>query len=214
MKELFRLICSVILINMSFDSLAQAKMLNYTLDANVAITDCKIVALKESDEIGKVESISGSKINLRIHKDNAYRITVNSDKVFYIEYGAKSGFVQVDAVRFTRRDVLASLAINPDEAAKSEPGLKYRIQVGAFSQDVALNSFMKLGELYTEEIDGGITRYMIGSYMSNEEAEIAEAKIKEMGFEGAFTVVCYNGKRVSFKEAQLLSKTPSALTYN
>ena len=212
MKELVTLICSALLMVTSFDSNAQSEMSNYTLDAKVEITGCKIVALKQGNDVGKVESILGSKINLRINRDNAYKVTVNGNKIFYLEYEDQSGFAQVDAVNFTRKSVLASLRSN--DMAKSNSGLEYRIQVGAFSKEVSLNNYTKLGELYTEEIDGGITRYMVGSYNSNEEAAIAEAKIKEMGFKSAFTVICYNGKRVSFKEAQLINEMPSTLTYN
>ena len=55
---------------------------------------------------------------------------------------------------------------------------------------------------------------MIGSFLSQEDAAKAEAEIKEMGYLNAFTVICYNGKRVSFQEASTIIEQPSILTFN
>lgn len=214
MKEIIKLICSIFLIMGSVDCIAQ-DMINYTLVANEDITDCRIVALKESKDVGKIESITGSKLKLYIHRDNAYKVTINEKKVYYLEYEAQSGFAQVDGITITKHNALAALIMSSDEAAISDPGLKYRIQIGAFAKNVSLDPLKKLGQLYTEEIYGGITRYMIGSYESNEDAAIAEARLKNMGYSSAFIVVCYNGKRISFKEASLLiNEIPPSLTYN
>ncbi|MFT6283206.1 MAG: hypothetical protein ACJA0U_003348 [Salibacteraceae bacterium] len=55
---------------------------------------------------------------------------------------------------------------------------------------------------------------MIGSFMSQEDATKAEAEIKEMGYQNAFTVICNNGKRISFQEATAIIEKPSSLTSN
>ena len=206
MREIVTLICSILFMATSLNSNAQEDMVNFTLDANEKIIQCKIVALKKSDDVGKVKSIIGSKLNLKIHRDNAYRVTVNEKKVYYLQYSKQTGFAQVDKINTTKHDMLTSWAISSDEANKLDAGIKYRVQIGAFTNELSVNPLKKLGQLYTEEINGGITRYMIGSFTSQEDAVQAVAEIKEMGYINAFTVVCYNGKRVSSKEARTLAQ--------
>jgi hypothetical protein len=214
MREIITLICSVFLIGTSFNGNAQEDMENYTLDANEKIIGCKIVAIKKSGDVGKVKSIIGSKLNLRIHRDNVYRVTINEEKVYYLQYTAQTGFDEVDGIKITKHDMLASWAVSSDEAAKSDVGLKYRVQIGAFTSELSINPLKKLGQLYTEEIDGGITRYMIGSFISERDAVNSLNEIKKMGYLNAFTVICYNGKRVSFKEARAIMEQPSSVTSN
>ena len=214
MREIVTLFCSVLFIAMSTFSTAQGDMVNYTLDANEDIYGCKIVSLKMSGDVGQVESILGSKLNLRIHRDNAYKVTINEKKIYYLQYDDQLGFAEVDGIKLTTHNALASWAIDSEEAAESDPGMKYRIQIGAFVNDIAMSPLKNLGQLYTEEIDGGITRYMIGSFGSQEEAIKAQARIKEQGYVDAFTVVCYNGKRISLTEARKMEEEQSNLTYN
>lgn len=202
MKKIITLICSALYITVSFTSNAQEDMVSYTLNANEPIIGCKIVAIKDSDDLGKIESIDGSFLNLRIHRNNVYRVTINEKKVYLLQYEDHTGFAQVDGINLTRPNGLDSWSISSDEAANSEPGIKYRIQIGAFANRVSDYSFKQLGQLYTQEIDGGILRYMIGSYSTREEAAAAQAEIRSMGYPDAFTVVCNNGKRVSFNEAE------------
>ena len=206
MKEIVTHICSALFMAVCFSGYAQDNMVNYTLDANEPINGCKIVAIKDSEDLGKIESIDGSQLNLRIHKDNVYKITINEEKVYYLQYEAYTGFAQVDGVRITEPDTQESLVVSSDQAAESDPGIKYRVQVGAFANDISIYPFVSLGALYTEEIDGGLTRYMVGSFSSREEASKAEAKIRNSGYASAFAVVCYDGKRISFHEAEAWSE--------
>ncbi|PCJ34223.1 MAG: hypothetical protein COA99_14840 [Moraxellaceae bacterium] len=202
MREIITLLYSTLFMAICFNSYAQEDMVSYTLNANEPITGCKIVAIKDSDDLGKIESIVGSYLNLKIHRDNVYKITINEEKVYYLQYEDRTGFAQVDGVKITGPDALASLAVSSDEAAKSDPGIKYRVQIGAFTNDISIYAFKNLGPLYTEKIDGGVTRYMIGSFTSHDEAAKVEATIRNLGYTNAFAVVCYNGKRVSFHEAE------------
>lgn len=202
MKEIVTHICSTLLIAACFNSHAQDNMIDYTLDAKEPITGCKIVAIKTTDNPGKIESIKGSNLNLRIHRDNVYRITINEDKTYYLQYENHTGFAQVDGVKITKSNTQESMVISLDQVAQSEPGIKYRVQVGAFVNDISSYTFSSLGPLYTEEIEGGLTRYMVGSYTSHEEAARAQDTIRGLGYTNAFTVVCYDGKRISFHEAQ------------
>ena len=215
MRKIVTLICSAFVIAVSSNSNAQIDMVNYTLDANEPIIGCKITVITSNGEVGKIKSIKGSKLNLRIHRNNGYKITINEKKVYYIQYQAQTGFTQVDRIKITKRDEFTSWAISSDQAVQSDPGIKYRIQIGAFANEVSINPLKKLGQLYTEEIEGGITRYMIGSFKSQGDADKAEAKIKEMGYSNAFTVICNNGKRVSFQEAgRIVKEEQLSLTQN
>lgn len=214
MKGIVTLTCCALFMVISLNGSAQKGMVNYTLDANEQITGCKIVVLQKNGEVGKVESIIGSKLNLRIHQDNAYRVTINEGKVYYLQYEKQIGFAEVDEIKISTQVKLDSWAISSSEAARTDAGIKYRVQIGAFANEVSINPLKTLGQLYTEEINGGITRYMIGSFLSQEDAAKAEAEIKEMGYLNAFTVICYNGKRVSFQEASTIIEQPSILTFN
>jgi hypothetical protein len=214
MKGIITLICGALFIAVSFSGKAQKDMVDYTLDADEQIIGCKVVVLKKNGEIGKVESIVGSKLNLRIHRENAYRVTINEEKVYYLQYKDQTGFAEVDRIKTPTRKQLASRAISSSEAARLDAGIKYRVQIGAFTNEISIQPLKKLGQLYTEEINGGITRYMIGSFMSQEDATKAEAEIKEMGYQNAFTVICNNGKRISFQEATAIIEQPSSLTSN
>jgi len=202
LKEIVTRICSTLFIAACFNSYAQENMVDYTLDAKEPISGCKIVAIKDGNDLGKVESIDGSHLNLRIHPDNVYRITINEKDVYYLQYEDQTGFAQVDGVRITKPDAYASLVVSSDQAAESDPGIKYRVQVGAFMNDISIYPFVSLGSLYTEEIDGGLTRYMVGSFSSRQEASEAQAKIRNLGYESAFVVVCNDGKRISFDEVE------------
>ncbi|NRA12670.1 MAG: hypothetical protein HRT57_12005, partial [Crocinitomicaceae bacterium] len=163
MRKIFTLICSTILA-VSFNSNAQEDMVYHTLDAHEQIIGCKIVALKKTGDVGKVESIVGSKLSLRIHRDNVYRVTINEEKVYYLQYEAQTGFAVVDGIKITKPNLFASKAISSDQVAKSDAGIKYRIQIGAFTNEPSVIPMKEIGQLYTEKIDGGITRYMIGSF--------------------------------------------------
>ncbi|MFT6244921.1 MAG: hypothetical protein ACJAXI_001690 [Crocinitomicaceae bacterium] len=214
MKGIITLICGAIFMAVSFNGNAQKDMVGYTLDADEQIIGCKVVVLKKNGEIGKVESIIGSKLNLRIHRDNAYKVTINEEKVYYLQYQNQTGFAEVDGIKITTHNKPASRAISSSEAARLDAGIKYRVQIGAFTNEISIQPLKQLGQLYTEEINGGITRYMIGSFMSQEDATKAEAEIKEMGYQNAFTVICNNGKRISFQEATAIIEKPSSLTSN
>ena len=202
MREIVTLICSTLLIAASFSSNAQEDMVKYTLNANEPIIGCKIVAIKNSGDLGKIESIDGSYLNLRIHRDNVYRITINEEKTYYLQYETHIGFVEVNGIKISNPKATESWAINSDDALESDPGIKYRVQIGAFANNFSVNPFKNLGQLYTEEIDGGITRYMIGSFTSHDEAAEVEATIRGLGYTNAFAVVCYDGKRISFNEVE------------
>lgn len=213
MREVFTLICGTFMIAASFNCTAQEDMVSYTLVAKSPITGCKIVALKNTEEVGKVESIVGTNLNLRIHRDNVYKVTINEEQACFLQYDPQTGFAQADGIKTTRPDMFTSLAVHSEAASSVESGIRYRVQIGAFTKDVSTSSFTKLGPLYTEEITGGLTRFMIGSFLSKSEAAKTESELRDMGYTDAFTVVCYDGKRVSFDEAKMLTiDQPSNLT--
>ena len=214
MREIIKIVGGALILAAGFNSTAQEGMVDYTLDAKEQIFGCKIIALKKTADLGKVESITGSKLNLRIDPENAYKVTINEEKVFYLQYEAHTGFAEVNGIKVTKERELDYWAITSDEASKNEPGLSYRIQIGAFSNHISTAPFKHLGQLYTEEIDGGLTRYMIGSFDSQDDAVRAMSKIKDAGYSTAFTVICHNGRRISRQEARTIHQQPSSLTFN
>lgn len=214
MGKLITFLNSAVFITGSFLCSAQ-DLVNYTLDANEQIIGCNVTALNNSNEVGKIESIDGSFLNLRINPLESYKITINNDKTYYLRYENYLGFIETNIYEPQRNRSITSASFYANENGSSSTGLQYRVQIGAFSKEVPKKTFSSIGQVYTEKIEGGITRYMIGSFPSGEEAEKAAAVLREMGYSNAFIVACYNGKRISFQMAQSMeNEAPPSISYS
>ncbi|MAW64654.1 MAG: hypothetical protein CMD18_00500 [Flavobacteriales bacterium] len=81
-------------------------------------------------------------------------------------------------------------------------GLIYQVQVGAFRQKIDPGMFNGLSPLVGEQISSGITRYKVGYFRGFTSANIAKGRIRQLGYQDAFVVVFYNGKRITVEKAE------------
>ena len=81
-------------------------------------------------------------------------------------------------------------------------GLIYQVQVGAFRQKIDPRMFNGLSPLVGEQISSGITRYKVGYFRGFTSANMAKGRIRQLGYQDAFVVVFYNGKRITVEKAE------------
>ena len=82
-------------------------------------------------------------------------------------------------------------------------GICYKIQVGVFSKPVDFQQFRGLSPIHAEKIiENGFTRYYAGLLNHIKDTELALEKVRNYGFNEAFIVSFYNGKKISLIRAR------------
>jgi hypothetical protein len=66
--------------------------------------------------------------------------------------------------------------------------------------------------MMVEKLDNGINRYSVGIFRNLEDAKAAKVQVNGIGYEDAFIVAFYNGKRVSLNEALRVSGGTQTIT--
>ena len=77
----------------------------------------------------------------------------------------------------------------------------YRIQVGAFNQELSDEVFSGVKNVISFTGKDGLVRYMAGSFVEYKDAIDYQAQMKARGFEDAFIVTYKNGERISLNVA-------------
>ena len=150
-------------------------------------------------------------------KDEAARHRVN-----IIEEGYNGSFLVAyrNGKRLTLRE--AGYDVNPNyndtnkESSEETEGvinaelIKFKIQVGAFENKIPLDIldlYLSIGNVVPKR-DGssGLTKYLMGTYDSYEEAEAAKEELKSKGLTDAFIVGDFNGKLIPASDALKLIK--------
>ena len=85
--------------------------------------------------------------------------------------------------------------------AKIPDGLVFRVQIGAFKNALPNNAFKGLNPLNGETVANGYIRYTAGNFNKFENASAVKNDLKKLGYNDAFVVVYYNGKRIALNEA-------------
>lgn len=80
-------------------------------------------------------------------------------------------------------------------------GIYYKVQVGAFRNDIPQNLYDEFAPICGERLDNGITRYTAGFFMSFENADNVKREIRSIGYGDAFVVAFRDGKRIPLYEA-------------
>lgn len=95
---------------------------------------------------------------------------------------------------------------NPIPLASDVPeGLVYRIQLGAYSQQIPMNSFGGLTPMSAEIIpEKDVTKYYVGYFASSKAAREALNQVKDYGFKDAFVVPYYNKEKIAISKAREL----------
>lgn len=93
---------------------------------------------------------------------------------------------------------------NPIPASAELPeGLIYRIQLGAFGQQLPMNAFRGLSPITTEFIsERNLNKYYVGYFSKSKDAHAALEEVKDYGFGDAFLVVYFNKSKISINAAR------------
>ncbi len=92
-----------------------------------------------------------------------------------------------------------------------EPGIVFKVQIGAFNQEVPLdiaNKFLKISKkgIKNYKDEQGLTIYTVGKYATYEEADKARQEVvTAAGLTDAFIVAYSDGKKIPVDEAQKLT---------
>lgn len=95
---------------------------------------------------------------------------------------------------------------NPIPFGKDLPeGLAFRIQLGAFSQDLPMDTFGGLMPLNAEKVNNrNIVKYYVGVFKSSKDARKALLQVKDYGYTDAFIVPYFNNEKISIQKAREL----------
>ena len=86
--------------------------------------------------------------------------------------------------------------------------ITYRIQVGAFNQELSDEVFSGVKNVISFTGKDGLIRYMTGSFVEYKDAIDYQAQMKARGFEDAFIVTYKNGERISLNIAIKTENNP------
>ncbi len=88
------------------------------------------------------------------------------------------------------------------------PGVFYRIQLAAISQEAAWNQFGGIHPVTAEPNDDGkLMKYFAGKFSNYSEADSALNRVRAAGFRDAFIVGYYNGQRMSTEQVREFEKS-------
>jgi hypothetical protein len=96
------------------------------------------------------------------------------------------------------------------QAQEMEPGIVFKVQIGAFNQEVPLdiaNKFLKIAKkgIKNYKDESGLTIYTVGKYKTYEEADKSRQEVAAEGLPDAFIVAYSDGKKIPVDAAQKLS---------
>lgn len=85
--------------------------------------------------------------------------------------------------------------------SKLPEGLVFRVQIGAFRNAINPETFKGLSPIGGEQTPEGLIRYQAGMFNRYEKANAIKNDLKKYGYNDAFVVAYYNGKRITIAEA-------------
>jgi hypothetical protein len=84
---------------------------------------------------------------------------------------------------------------------KLPDGLVFRVQIGAFKNQIPLDAFKGLTPIGGETTPQGFIRYQAGLFDKYNNANAVKNDLKNLGYKDAFVVAYLNGKRVNLADA-------------
>jgi hypothetical protein len=113
--------------------------------------------------------------------------------------------LKVEGLEVIRGNAYNSAKPIPIDAAIGE-GLSFRVQIGAFKTRIPDNAFKGLSPLNGETTNSGYIRYTAGNFNRMENAAAVKNDLRGLGYNDAFVVAYFNGKRISIAEALAMLK--------
>ncbi len=84
---------------------------------------------------------------------------------------------------------------------KIPDGLVFKVQIGAFKAPLPNNTFKGLTPVIAQTTPSGYIRYMAGNFEQYGSANAVKNDLRNLGYNDAFVVAYYNGKRINLSEA-------------
>ncbi|MFN4234646.1 MAG: hypothetical protein ACK4IK_07555 [Bacteroidia bacterium] len=120
---------------------------------------------------------------------------------------------QLNEEIFDRTNAVVYNESNPIPIDVEMPeGLIFKVQVGAFRNRIPQDLFKGFAPVTGETTPSGLTRYTAGFFKAFETADLAKEVIKGYGYQDAFVVAFYNGKRISINEARQILKNQGVVS--
>ncbi len=93
--------------------------------------------------------------------------------------------------------------------------LCYKIQIGAFYQELSKDKLPPISPIYIEKVpDSRLLRYLVGHFLRYQNAVNSLPKVRNLGFNDAFIVAYYKGKRIPIYEARQLEDQTTLIAEN
>lgn len=83
---------------------------------------------------------------------------------------------------------------------KIPDGLVFKVQIGAFKNALPNTTFKGLSPVIAQSTPNGYIRYMAGNFEKYESANAVKNDLKNLGYNDAFVVAYFNGKRINLNE--------------
>ena len=114
--------------------------------------------------------------------------------------GNKEVALKIEGLEVVKGNAYSENKPIPFNAFKEE-GLSFRVQIGAFRNQLPNNTFKGLSPLNGETTRSGYYRYTAGDFEKIEAANAVKNDLRKLGYRDAFVVAYLNGKRISASEA-------------
>jgi hypothetical protein len=88
-------------------------------------------------------------------------------------------------------------------------GMLFTIQIGVYTRQISKSRLYNLAPIYTEKLPSGLYRYTAGIYNQKQLLLDHRQKVADIGIKDAFVSAYYNGKKITFADAERL-KSDSA----
>lgn len=112
----------------------------------------------------------------------------------------QQGEIEEEEVTYTQPNEEKGKAAE-EEAGKEKSGeVVFRVQLGAFSEELSRDIFNNVPELLVLHGEDGLVRYVTGSFESIKNAAQHKTEMYLKGYEDAFITAYKNGKKVSLSE--------------
>lgn len=115
-------------------------------------------------------------------------------------YFSAPEYVTKDIFKRTTRAVYSSSKPIPVDMPMPK-GVYYKVQIGAFRNDIPQNLYDEFAPVCGENLNNGITRYTAGFFVEFKSADDVKREIRSIGYSDAFVVAYRDGKRIPLYEA-------------
>ena len=128
--------------------------------------------------------------------NNAGASSANSEDYYY----SAPEFITKDIFKRTTRAVYSANKPIPIDMPMPK-GVYYKVQIGAFRNDIPQNLYDEFAPVCGENLNNGITRYTAGFFLEFKTADEIKREIRTIGYADAFVVAYRDGKRIPLYEA-------------